>query len=909
MVLKQKKFIVSVVAMLMVSIWSLGQVSAVYAIESIDDDVNITISQGDYTVDKNKANYYNLNIQTSIGEAYNFDIGVFKWGDIVYEVEDKTGNLSGFFQPLWGQFKEENGLSKYVGKTFDEIKTMKEPEPMDTMAGPMDTPILVHKEILKKIAEIEAERQGKNLAEKNELATAYLKYSPIYENRNNGDYSQQTMDNFSKAQEKAEEILKTDLPEKANIDQALAELKKAKKELAMPEVDYTAIKDQIAKAEEIIAHQEEYDIFTLSKLKENIKVANDAVKNGIQKQSQLNDLTEKLKQSMDDLVKKTEQGKIFTINGTTGGMADDFMNPIITLEEKNGKAIYTIGFRESNKKGLKSKMKHLKHIQNNQEIQAQELEGVGEYKQLFKITRDTLDETELPIIVHPVVMGNDISVKIKLQKDSKKPQYNMDNNVDYIELEKLIIAEQETFDDVNAGVYKPIGSAEYLKKYNKALSILQEKTATQDEVEKAIKDLENSKSLDLSLKAIEDFGQELEKAEAELKLTDKYNADSLENLKKAVDPANKQWLERNNFTKKTLEQARKDLKDAVDALKKKEDQSGNSTVQPDDRKEKHTVSKHDFFTNLSWGEHPSPTLFIMMNKYDNEGEGDNIVFTQKNSDELFEFGKIQVNDGKVYTFKEAGIELNGEYRRFKTLNTDFIKTFYRERKLNFKIFEKDNVEIEFTVVNKLTDEEIQKFSELVEPIITEQVTFVKEYVADVTLEKGQKIVKQEGKNGKKENGKIVEQPVNEIIYVGVKPTETTQEIDFKVLKQPNVNRFEDEQQIVKVEGSKGIKTITTTYKLDKNNEVVLDKVSEKIIKPAVDEIVECGTKKRTLIQNNATAQSVQNNPKKPSTQNGATAVKAKISPNTGDRTPLALYVFIFLIDAAVLTAIIRRKKA
>ncbi len=804
MILKKKKFIVSIASMIMVSILSLGQVSTVFATENAEDDANITVSQNDYTVDRNKADYYSINIPTSIGEAYNFDIGIFKWGDIVYTIEDKTENLSGFFQPLWGQFKEEKGLLKYVGKTFEEIKTMKEPEPMNTMAGPMDTPILVHKEILDKIGQIEAERQGKNLSEKNELVKAYLKYSPIYENRDNGDYSQQTTDNFSQAYEKAEEILKSDLPEKNKIDQALENLKKAKKELSVPEVDYTAIKEQIAKAEEIIAHQEEYDIFTLSKLKENLRIANDAVKSGVQKQSELNVLTQKLKKSIDDMVKKAEQGKIFTIEGTTGGMADDFMNPILTLEEKNGKAIYTIGFREDNGKGLKSKMKYLKHLQDNQEIQAEELEGVDEYNQLFKITRNTLDETKLPIIVHPVVMGKDMPVEIKLQMDTKKPQYNIDNNVDYSQLEKLIMAEQETFDDVNAGVYKPVGSAEYLKKYNKALNILKDKTAIQEEVESAIKDLKNSKSLDLSLKAIDDFGQEIEKAEAELKLMDKYTAASLENLKNAIEKANKQWLDRNNFTKKTLEQARKDLKETVDALKKKDEESGNDTVYPDNNKDKHTVSKYDFFTNLSWDPHPSPTLFIMMNKYDNEGEGDKIIFTQKDSEELLQFGKIQVNNGKIYTFKEAEIELNGEYKRFKTLNKDFIKTFYKEKNLNFKIIEKDNTEIEFTVVNKLTDEEIQKFSETVEPMSTEQVPFEKEYMADPTLEKGQKTVKQEGKNGKKENGKIVEKPIDEINYIGVKPTSvsnnqsnTTQpstqngETAVKATKSPNTSDVTD----------------------------------------------------------------------------------------------------------------------
>lgn len=893
MILKQKKFFISILSMLMVGILSFGQVSTVFAAENMENDTNITVSENDYTVDRIKADYYSINIPANIGEAYNFDIGVFKWGNIIYTVEDKTGDLSGFYQPLWGQFKAEKGLSKYVGKTFDDIKKMDEPAPMHTMAGPMDTPILVHKEFLNKISQVEVERKEKKQAEKNELAKAYLKYSSIYENRNNGDYSEHTINNFSQAYEKAYEVLKSDSIKKNQIDEALENLKRSKEELTMLELDYTAINEQIRKANEIIAHQDEYDIFTLSNLKESLRLANQAVKSGAQKQSQLTVLTEKLKKNIDNMVRKSEQGKIFTIEGMTGGMADDFMNPIIILEEKNGKAIYTIGFRESNGKGLKSKMKHVKHVQDNQKIKADEIEGVGEYNQLFKITRNNLDETKLPIIVHPVVMGNDILVEVKLKRETKKPQYNIDSNVDYSELEELILSEQETFDDVNDGVYKPIGSEEYRKKYNRALNILKEKTATQEEVEKAIRSLKNSKSLDLELKAVGDFGQEIVDAEEKLKLTNKYTADSLANLKKAVDKANEQWMNRHSFTKKTLEQARKNLKDAMNVLRQK-DVVGEDSAPPANSKDKHTVSKHDFFTNLSWGGHSSPTLFIMMNKYDNDGEGDKIIFNQKDSEELFEFGKIQVNNGKVYTFKEAGIELNGEYKHFKTLNKDFIKTFYNEKNLNFKIIEKDNTEIEFTVINKLTDEEIQKFTEIVNPMIIEEIPFEKKYVADITLEKGQKTVKQAGKNGKKANDKIVEKPINEIICIGIKPTETTEQIAFKTVNQANADKFEDEEQTVKVKGANGLKIVITTYKLDKNNQVVLDKVSEKTTKPVIDEVVEYGTKKRATT---------------PNTQNDDATLKATKSPTTGDTTNIALYAFVFFIDVAILTIVVRRKKA
>ena len=100
------------------------------------------------------------------------------------------------------------------------------------------------------------------------------------------------------------------------------------------------------------------------------------------------------------------------------------------------------------------------------------------------------------------MVGPDIQempVLLVLDLTSKRPEGEVGTKADKTKLKAAIDGEKETFDDVNAGVYKPVGAAEYLKKYNKALKVLEDPDATQETVDKATRDLLNSKNLDLSL--------------------------------------------------------------------------------------------------------------------------------------------------------------------------------------------------------------------------------------------------------------------------------------------------------------------------------------------------------------------------------------------------------------------------
>ena len=109
----------------------------------------------------------------------------------------------------------------------------------------------------------------------------------------------------------------------------------------------------------------------------------------------------------------------------------------------------------------------------------------------------------------------------------------MGTKADKTKLKAAIDGEKETFDDVNAGVYKPVGAAEYLKKYNKALKVLEDPDATQETVDKATRDLLNSKNLDLSLNK-DKFAALIGKAEEMEKHPEKYTKESFARLKEAI---------------------------------------------------------------------------------------------------------------------------------------------------------------------------------------------------------------------------------------------------------------------------------------------------------------------------------------------------------------------------------------
>ena len=518
-------------------------------------------------------------------EEYRLDVKVFKLGNVITEINDQTGELTGYFGPLWEQFKGENGLAKYNGLTFEEIKSMETPKPIVTMAGSMDMPEKIHRELLQLIDTLEKTQEGEVQKQKAELAKVFHSYTAYYQN---DDYTEETLRQFNLAYEKAEEILSSPTSTEAGLKEALTNLVNAKENLKTKTMDYSSLKAKIEEGDRIVEKSEEYDLIPLLNLKEVLLKAKTIVEKGATSSNELKEAEEQLSKAIQGATKRAKNSKVYYINGTTGTMADDFMSPVIHLEEKDGKAIYTFSFKEDNGNGLKSRMEYLKHVQGGKEVMAKELPGNGEFTQLFQITRDTLQESEFEIILNPIVMKREVRTKIKLDLSTKREEGAKTEKVDKSELEALIRSEQETYDDVNAGIYKPLGSKEYLNKYAAALEALKDENATKESVEQVVTRLKNSKSRDLVLtnEFIAPFKEEITVAETKLAETEKYTEASLGNLKKAVEEAKDKWKWKSRFTKETFTQARENLKIAVEALDEiKAPTEGTQTPEPEKKEE------------------------------------------------------------------------------------------------------------------------------------------------------------------------------------------------------------------------------------------------------------------------------------------------------------------------------------
>ncbi len=103
-------------------------------------------------------------------------------------------------------------------------------------------------------------------------------------------------------------------------------------------------------------------------------------------------------------------------------------------------------------------------------------------------------------------------------------------------------------------------------------------------------------------------------------------------------------------------------------------------------------------------------LEIDFELYDEEG---NKLFDQQVADQFNQNAKIQINDGDVKTFAEAGLENDTAwdgpvYQVWVSTDKDFIKSFAKEDTLNIKIWDYNDNLIEGTLQNQLTDEDIEE---------------------------------------------------------------------------------------------------------------------------------------------------------------------------------------------------------
>ena len=167
---------------------------------------------------------------------------------------------------------------------------------------------------------------------------------------------------------------------------------------------------------------------------------------------------------------------------------------------------------------------------------------------------------------------------------------------------------------------------------------------------------------------------------------------------------------------------------------------------------------------------------------------------------------------------------------------------------------------------KDTTQKVNRTSENV--VTTEPVEFETIKREDGSLEEGEEILEQEGKEGEitivslitKENGKVVDEkeidryvssePVNQIIRIGTKPKlvrrEVTEEkimsIDYQIKAKDNPNLDVGITNIVR-HGQYGEKTLTYRVIYENDREIDRKLISEKVTKEPVTEIVEVCTKR------------------------------------------------------------------
>ena len=107
---------------------------------------------------------------------------------------------------------------------------------------------------------------------------------------------------------------------------------------------------------------------------------------------------------------------------------------------------------------------------------------------------------------------------------------------------------------------------------------------------------------------------------------------------------------------------------------------------------------------------------------------------------------------------------------------------------------------------KVVEEPVSRIVEVgtKKPDVEEEILFETERRENPNLPEGEERVVREGKPGRKINGKVVEEPVSRIVEVGTKKPDVEEEIPFEVEKRDNPNLPDGEERVVQ-EGKPGRK--------------------------------------------------------------------------------------------------------
>lgn len=127
--------------------------------------------------------------------------------------------------------------------------------------------------------------------------------------------------------------------------------------------------------------------------------------------------------------KYTRLADLLYPNGGTSMVFSNAFNPVVKFVEKDGKATYTVSFKEGGMMGMTEKI-------NKMSVDGKTYtatEGKEPYVSVFEFTRDTVNEDKIPVKVYSSMMGRYYDMKIVFVdektevKDEEKPDSGKDN--------------------------------------------------------------------------------------------------------------------------------------------------------------------------------------------------------------------------------------------------------------------------------------------------------------------------------------------------------------------------------------------------------------------------------------------------------------------------------------------------
>lgn len=516
-----------------------------------------------------------ITLNTGIA-IYKIGVYVSSYGAMIENIVDKTTDAPGWTANVWEVFKEEGGLTKYVGKTYAEIKNMPLPSEMPVMGGTDSTPPDFHNKILELITELEQEPNAGEKTAKTELAKAVYEARSLYEQKDGDEYESSSMAKLVEKYEKAMSVLKDNRADQTTIYNAVSELREALESLAYAPADWTRYKHLMEQAETIIANEQEYTRTSIAQLRQVLSDVKQEAERGGNTKSKVKTLESKLENALNAVVKQSQAGNRFTINAKIGqagdsetpSMANAFMNPHVLLIENEGESVYQISFKKDKFQGITANILTVKHIENGKEVLAEESTGIGEYDKIFTIKRQKSGEKTIDVLLGAKMAGPDVSempAVLVLDTTSKRAEGESLKQADKAELKKVIDENKTTYDEVLAGEYKEEGSRSFLNLYNKALMALEDVTATEETVDSAAKYLKSAKEIYLVPKKVDDFTRVL--VAAEEKKAEDYTEKSYAVLKTAIDEGKANWSKRSTLTNAQLQQLIDKLEEGMQGLK------------------------------------------------------------------------------------------------------------------------------------------------------------------------------------------------------------------------------------------------------------------------------------------------------------------------------------------------------